>query len=245
MANEHVPPKVPAKKKVIKISQTDFPRVSLEKALEIARVLWEQFGGAPTEPHQIAIALKSSPASSSWRILTGSSIAYSLTDGGYNSKNIVLTSLGKSVVAPTADGETEEALVSAILKPRIMKLFFERFDNKKLPFSDIGSNILNTLGLPKDRSIEAFKVIEENGRSTGVIQETVTGLFVSLSSATKIQRERKSSYEEGGAISQKGEIDIGLEEIARRVSEEPIAKELKSLLIEKNNNRVFISHGKN
>ena len=147
MTNDDVPKKESTKKKIVKVSQKEFPSTGIEKALLIARILWDEFGGAPTEPHQIAIALKLSPASSTWRVLTGSAIAYGLTDGGYNAKEIGLTPLGKSIVAPTSEGETAQGIVSAILKPQIMKTFFERFDNKKLPSPDIGANILSSFGV--------------------------------------------------------------------------------------------------
>lgn len=69
-------------KKRTRILQTDLPRFTLEKALIIARVLWEQFAGKSAEPVQIALALDLAPTSGHWRNLCGASIAYGLTEGG-------------------------------------------------------------------------------------------------------------------------------------------------------------------
>src|SRR4051812_10866627 len=64
--------------------QSDFPRASLQSAQRIAAAIVQNFAGDSASPPDIALAMGISPTSSAWQTLTGASIAYGLTDGGYN-----------------------------------------------------------------------------------------------------------------------------------------------------------------
>src|SRR5439155_25446172 len=70
----------------------------------------------------------------------------------------------------------------AILKPRILKEFFERYRRAKLPSDMIAANVLKSLNLPSDRVQTALEIIKANGRYAGIIRETPTGPFVNLDS---------------------------------------------------------------
>jgi hypothetical protein len=109
-------------------------------------------------------------------------IAYGLTDGGVNAIAIKLTSLGKRLVAPEAEGEDITARREAILKPRILREFFERYRRAKLRGDVIAGNVLKSLNLPADRVQSAIEIIKANGRYAGIIRETTTGPFVNLDS---------------------------------------------------------------
>lgn len=73
-----------------KISQSDIPNISLEQAMKIPLALWENFAGKGSAPHNVAMALDLSPTSGGWRNLCGASIAYGLSEGGYNAASITL-----------------------------------------------------------------------------------------------------------------------------------------------------------
>src|SRR5215471_12064064 len=139
-----------AVRKRSKVSQTEFPNTPLESALRIARVIWEQFAGRGAAPHDIAMAMDLSPTSGGWRNLCGSSIAYGLTEGGYNAPQITLTALGRRLVAPLEEGDDVSARVDALVQPRIQKEFLEKYNRSKFLREDIGQNILVSMGLPKD-----------------------------------------------------------------------------------------------
>ena len=128
------------KQKRTKVSQTEFPRDSLAKALTIAEAIWENFAGKGAAPHEVAMALDLSPTSGGWRNFCGTSIAYGLTDGGYNANEITLTDLGRRIVAPTSEGDDALARVEAIQKPRIMGEFFHKYDKAKFPKENIAEN---------------------------------------------------------------------------------------------------------
>lgn len=72
------------------LSQTDVPGISLENALRIPRAISENYADRPVTPLQLAAALNMSPTSGPFRALCGASIAYGLTEGGCNAKEISL-----------------------------------------------------------------------------------------------------------------------------------------------------------
>lgn len=174
--------KTAAADKRVYFSQADFPQSTLQQAQKIAAALFDNFAGKDGSPPDVALAIGISPTSSGWRTLTGSAIAYGLTDGGFNANTIKLTLLGRKLVAPEEEGADLVARREAIMKPRISKEFFERYRRAKFPNDTIASNVLKSLGIPHDRVPAALEAIKANGRYAGIIRETPTGPFVNLDS---------------------------------------------------------------
>ena len=162
--------------------QADFPQTTLQQAQQIASAIVDNFASDGGSPPDIALALEISPTSSAWPALAGASVAYGLTKGGVNANVITLTPLGKKLVAPEEEGEDIAARREAILKPRILREFFERYRRAKFPSDTIAANVLKSLTLPTDRIKNALEIIKENGRYAGIIRETPTGPFVNLDS---------------------------------------------------------------
>jgi hypothetical protein len=145
-----------AAEKRIYFKQSDFPQVSLQQAQKIASALVDNYGGGAASPPDVALALHISPTSSAWPQLTGAAGAYGLTDGGYNADLIKLTALGRKLVAPEAEGEDLAARRDAILRPRILREFFEKYRRAKFPNDVIGINVLKGLGIPGNRAASAL-----------------------------------------------------------------------------------------
>jgi len=178
-----------------------------------------------------------SPTSGNWRSLCGSSIAYGLTDGGYNASEISLTDLGKRIVAPTSEGDDLTAKVEALLRPRVMREFCEKYDKAKFPKENIAENVLINLGVPKDRAMSSAEILRENGIHTGILKETKTGLFLALGSPSPIPiiKEEEDLEPEEEAINSD-------EDLARKVAGDTSEQQEEKL---EKGNKVFISHGKN
>jgi predicted nucleotide-binding protein len=100
----------------------------------------------------------------------------------YNAQTIKLTPLGRKLVAPEEENEELLARREAILQPRISREFFEKYNNAKFPNDTICGNVLNSLGIPRDRVQHALEIIKENGLYAGVIRETNAGLYVNIDS---------------------------------------------------------------
>lgn len=172
-----VPPEQP---KRIQVSQSDFPNTPIGQVLRLAQGLWDNFAGKGAAPLRVAMALGVKPTSGPWRNLCGSSIAYGLTDGGYNAAEITLTPLGLKIVRPTEEGEDMAGIREAILKPRIQREFLERYNNAKFPKDIIAQNVLVDMGLPKERAEQALAILKANAESAGVLADIKGDKFVFL-----------------------------------------------------------------
>lgn len=145
-----------------RLSQTACPALTIEDALAIPRAIKDNFAGHATPPLLVAEACTVSPTSSNWRTLTGASIAYGLTDGGYNSKEIALTPLGERIVAPRIEGDDEKALKEAVMKPTLLADFYRQFNNNKLPRKEIAYNILRSKGVPSEKIESTWNFLRTN-----------------------------------------------------------------------------------
>src|SRR5258706_1709149 len=140
--------------------QSDFPLTSLQQAQKIASAIVDNFAGDGGSPPDVALALGISPTSSAWPALTGAAIAYGLIDGGINANTMKLTNLGKRLVAPEAEGEDLTARREAILRPKVLRDFFERYRRAQFPNDVIASNGLKSMSLPADRVESGLEIIK-------------------------------------------------------------------------------------
>lgn len=231
MATKKQPPRNLETSPAGRVSQAVLPSVSLDQALRIAKGLWDDFAGTSAPPHEVALAINMTPTSGPWRALCGAAIAYGLTEGGYNADEIKLLPLGRRIVAPEEEGDDARARVEALLKPKIMREFFQKYDRAKFPQDAIAQNVLVSLGLPKDRAAAALDAIKEGGRKAGIIRDTKTGLFVALDLPKAVAAGPTGA----------DEPDVGADEEEKLVDGSLVPP---SITLAANANRVFISHGK-
>lgn len=236
----------PKKPERVYFKQSEFPLTTLQHAQKIASALVDNFAGDSAPPPDVALALGISPTSSAWQVLAGASIAYGLSDGGINANVIKLTALGRRLVAPEAEGEDLAARREAILQPRLLREFFEKYRRAKLPNDVIAGNVLKSLGLPADRTANALEIIKANGAYAGIIRSTPTGPFVSLDSPSVPVAATTADVQDNNA-SDPADLDEGLRAVAERVAQPaataPVAVEATREADSKAN-RVFITHGK-
>lgn len=223
--------------KRVYFSQTDFPQSPLQQAQRIASAIVDNFAAKEGSPPDVALAIGMSPSSSAWRTLTGSSIAYGLTEGGVNANAIKLVALGKKLVAPEEEGEDVAARRQAILKPRILREFFERYRRAKFPNDTIAANVLKGMGVPADRVDESLAIIKANGAYAGIIRDTPTGPFINLDSPG-VPAPASSSPEHAEEVTTE---DLEQPGIAGRRAADVLPSKPQA---EAKTNRVFISHGK-
>src|SRR5207244_3150722 len=99
----------------------------------------------------VAMALELSPTSSQWRMLAGCALAYGLTTASFSAERIALSDLGRRIVAPTVEGDDHRAMIEAMMRPRVLRDFFQRYDRNKFPRDEIVKNVLAQMGIPRDR----------------------------------------------------------------------------------------------
>jgi predicted nucleotide-binding protein len=233
------PEKVEEKRVYFK--QTDFPQTTLQQAQRIASALVDDFAGDSGSPPDVALSLGISPTSSSWQTLSGASIAYGLTDGGVNANVMKLTTLGRRLVAPEAEGEDLVARREAILKPRILREFFEKYRRAKLPNDVIGVNVLKSLGLPGDRAEAAIDIIKANGTYAGIIRTTPTGPFINLDSPSVPLPS--ATIDDGTDFNDTSLDSTDVLPTSALNAPQPAATP-PSISVDAKANRVFITHGK-
>lgn len=220
-----------------RVSQGDVPAYSLDDALAVAKAIGENYAFGPVKPLHLAAALAISPTSSFFRMLCGTSIAYGLTEGGYNASEITTTSLAQRILQPTIEGDDLAAKREAFLKPRIPKEFLIKYNNNRLPREEIALNVLQHMGVPRESTKRTFDLIQAGARSLGLFTDIKGQLYVNLhgvktTSTPKVDEEPNSDK------------TPPIEEIpATQFNQPPAALQAESAKAE--TRRVFISHGRN
>ena len=169
-------PKQARPKKRVRIPQSDVPSCDIEAAMRVARAINDQYANSPTRPMHVATAMGLSAGSSGFRSLTGASVAYGMTKGGYNAETISLTDLGRRIVTPTVDGDDKVAMREAVLRPRIPREFLRRYDGHALPSTEVALNVLREdLGVDTSRVEATYDLIRQSAGFVGFVHQGVTG----------------------------------------------------------------------
>jgi hypothetical protein len=222
------------------LSQSDVPRYGLEEALKVPRAIQDNYGGKPVTPVQLAQALELQPTSSSFKMLCGASIAYGLTEGGYNAAQIKLQPLALRIVHPLEEEDDTAAKREAILTPRVIGEFLHRYDNAPVPREDIAQNVLVDMGVPSDRTKEVFKLIVESAESLGLIVDIRGKKHVDLKGAS-VRPPTEEPPESTEPTTQSGVPGIAPKRSPVTPQKET---EISSGISDLRRRRVFITHGK-
>jgi predicted nucleotide-binding protein len=231
-------------KKQVRISQADVPSYSLTEAIKVVEAIFDNYGGKPTKPLNVAGAMNVSPQSSNFRQITGAAIAYGITDGGYNAPEIAISSLGKQIVAPTEEGMDLAAKRTAFLKPRVISEFAKKYDGHNLPRTDIAVNVLVEMGVPKERAEPVLALILDGAQSLGLIQEIKGKKYLDLQGEhqqTPAETLAQYSIDDANVA----EEDAPVERSSTAATRQPEAQNPSSVEATRRLKRVFITHGKN
>jgi len=232
------------------LSQADVPRYSIDEALRVAQAIADEYGKQPTRPLDVAAAIEMTPTSGPFKMLTGASIAYGFTEGGAQADEIALTELGHRVVAPTEEGDDLAAKREALLRPRVVREFLEKYDGSKLPRRDIGRNVLERMGVPASATDRTLDLITESANNLRLLREIKGDNYVNLRGVQSPKADSDLLYVEAGDDDEEEEetaereamrdADLGdTERIVRAVVPPAAAVDART------HRKVFISHGKN
>jgi hypothetical protein len=162
------------------VKQSDVPAVALDEALRIPFAIAEQYAKQPASPLEVGKALDIRPGTGHFRSLAGAALAYGVTEGGAWADTIALTDLGRRIVSPTVEGDDLAAKREALMRPRVVHDFLERYNGSPLPATNIAVNVLETMGVPAERGESIFDLIVEGAESLGLILEVSGKRFVNL-----------------------------------------------------------------
>jgi hypothetical protein len=222
------------------LSQSDVPSSNLEKSLRIAQTIADNYAKQPTKPLRVAQAMGIQPSSSNFRMLTGASIAYGLTDGGYNSDQIVITPLGKRIVSPVSEGDDMLAKREAVLRPRIIREFLTKYNNSRVPPERIAWNVLEEMGVPNDRTEQTYELIIESATAVGFLHNLKGQAYVDLESSAPQAGTTDDVDDEPEDSSLVGQPPKG--DTPPPAPRESVPPLITGPVV---SSRVFITHGKN
>lgn len=158
---------------------------------------------------------------------------------------IKLLPLGRKLVAPEEEGEDLTARRGAIMRPRLLREFFEKYRRAKLPGDVIAINVFKSLSIPPERADTALKITKENGPYAGIIRDTPTGPFVSLDSPSVPAPVATPANVEDEELTTSPKLTEGPQPSAPPVgSPASSATSTQPTYDPAKANRVFISHGK-
>ena len=163
------------------LKQSDVPGASLDDALRIPRAIVDHYAGKATAPLYVAKALNIDPKGRQLKLLSGASSAFGLIEGGAQAANISITELARRVLRPKAEGVDLAAKREAVLLPRVFGEFLRNYDGHAFPREDIALNVLEDLGVPRDKAQEVLERIDSSARMVGFIEEINGKSYVSLS----------------------------------------------------------------
>lgn len=233
--------------KQTRLSQTFCPLVSIKEILRIPQAIKDDYAGQPTSPLLVAESCGISPTSSNWRTLTGAAVAYGLTNGGYNSKNISLTELGERIVAPMVEGDDLVALRESIMKPTLFAEIYSTYNGNKLPKNNIAYNILAKKGVSKEKQENTWQIIKDNANEAKILRIISGNEFICLeanSNQSSRVIDNETDIETNFDLDNQEELMVPNELLEKMSISTPACIE-KQTGTEKRKPNIFISHGKN
>lgn len=226
-----------------RLSQADVPSYSIKEALRVPEILRDEYGKQPTRPLMVAAALNVSPTGGTFRMLTGAAVAYGLTDGAAQGETIGLTALGRRAVAPISEGDDREALREAVLQPRAVRQFLEKYDGSKVPSRAIALNVLEEMNVPADVTGKALDMILENAVAAGFLQEINGQQYVNLDGTGRTATISETAEAAPPAEDATPTVPNIATQVKSSISPAPISTAPTNSIT--HNKRVFVSHGKN
>lgn len=230
------------KKKRVRISQADVPAFSLDDALRVALAIADNYASKPTKPLEVAAAMNLPPASTQFKMLAGSAIAYGLTVGGYNAAEISLTPLANRILSPLEEGDDLRAKREALLMPNVVGQFLNKYNGSPLPPQHIALNVIADMGVPKERSAGVYRLIVEGADTLDLLQEIKGKKYVNLDRRSLPTPMAKSPTAANDAQDTKLEDPIS-HEPPPHLGNREASEQLNAAQAQ--NRKVFITHGKN
>ena len=239
----------PASKRAY-LKQTDVPATALNDALRMPQAILDHYAGRPTAPLQVAKALNVDPKGSQIRVLSGAAIAFGLIEGGAQAVSITITDLARRILRPKMEGEDLIAKREAVLRPRVFGDFLRQYDSHPFPRQDIALNVIEDMGVPRDKAPEVLERIEASALAVGFLEEIKGKRYVSLQ-GTAIPASSEngvSEVEEDASTTTSNEPPNEAQQIptAQERASSLKGNELTIALADDlRRRRVFITHGRN
>lgn len=230
------------------VKQSDVPAASLDEAIRVPQSILDHYAGRPTTPLQLAKALNVDPKGTQVRVLSGAAIAFGLIEGGAQATSITITDLAKRILRPTAENDDLVAKREAVLRPRVFGDFLRKYDGHAFPRQDIALNVIEEMGVPREKAEEVLERIDSGARSVGFLEEIKGKAYVTLQGAAQPLTDLEKTAEPSQAVSD--DVDTPPADGLRTPVLPPVIQPKGATLTaaiadDQRRRRVFITHGKN
>lgn len=237
------------------LKQSDVPLTTLDDALRVPQAILDHYAGKPATPLHVAKALSVDPGGSQFRVITGAAMAFGLIDGGAQATTIGATDLARRILRPKTEHDDILAKREAILLPRVFGVFLRQYDGHPFPRADIAQNVLEEMGVPRDKTTEVLERIDSSARSVGFIEEIKEKLYVSLQGAVAapatVPDEKKTAGQAAEPTPELPPTPLAATPVQPKgvpvtATASPKGSDLAAAIADDlRRRRVFITHGKN
>jgi predicted nucleotide-binding protein len=223
-----------------------FPRNSLNEAIKVPQVIWQENAGTPYPLIDVAKKLKYSPTSSTFRTLIRSAQRYGLINESFTQdirKPISMTMLGNSIVAPRPDENVGSLKRKALEYPDLFNKVLSLLDGRILPSMDSLQNLLmRDFQLSKEDAKNCYTVLTINFRELEITEEIQGKTYVrvgNLGNVIASGSHNEDQNDEDEVVSYYNPNPNGVKN-GKHMEEKTNEEMLKQKVP-----KVFISHSKN
>jgi len=227
------------------VKQSDVPSTDLNDALRVPAAILDHYAGKPASPLYVAKALNVDPKGSQFKVLTGAAIAFGLIEGGAQASTINVTDLAKRILRPKEEGSDASARREAVLTPRVFKDFLSNYDQHPFPRTDIGQNVLEDMGVPREKGPDVLDRIESSARAVGLIEEIKGKLYVTITGASSMSSTNNGIEEKAVSVFVRESIPHALQTTLTTHETRTSSVLANAIVDDMRRRRVFITHGKN
>jgi len=141
-----------------------FPKVTLEKAIELAQAIEEKNAGNPIRAEHLAPMLGFRKAAD-WRFtdLLRSANQYGIIEGTGSTATVSLTEIGRDIVAPSSPLQRQAALIKALETVELFRKVSDFYAGKPIPEDEyFGNTLARDFGVPRERVATFISVFQSN-----------------------------------------------------------------------------------
>jgi hypothetical protein len=141
-----------------------FPKVTLERAIELAQAIEEKNAGNPIRAEHLAPMIGFRKATD-WRFtdVLRSANQYGIAEGTGPTATVGLTEIGADIVAPSSPSQRQAALLKAFSNVELFRKVNEFYAGKPIPEDEyFGNTLSRDFGVPRERLRTFISVFQNN-----------------------------------------------------------------------------------
>jgi hypothetical protein len=146
-----------------------YPRVPLQRTLDVIAAIKDKNGGNPMEPPLVAEYCNLSPTNNDFVYLLSAASQFGLTTGTIRSQGIALTDFGRQLAYAGSKAEEETLKKQAFLNVEVFRRVLEHYKGSQLPeLKYLGNTLTKQFDLPEPLHEEFSRVFRENTEYLGL-----------------------------------------------------------------------------